>query len=51
LDEASHVGVVLNVVRKVNKSLSYITTGQNVPNDIEECQGKRLAQLILGQKL
>lgn len=51
LDEASHVGVVLNVVRKVNKSLSYITTGQNVPNDIEECQGRRLAQLILGQKL
>src|SRR5262249_35612966 len=28
LDEAAHVGVVLNVVRKVNKSLSYVTTGQ-----------------------
>ena len=34
LDEAAHVGVVLNVVRKVNKRLSYITTGQNLPNDI-----------------
>ncbi len=47
LDEAAHVGVVLNVVRKVNKSLSYITTGQDVPDDIEVGQAKRLAQLIL----
>ena len=35
LDEAAHVGVVLNVVRKVNKALSYVTTGQDVPDDIE----------------
>jgi flagellar biosynthesis protein FlhF len=48
LDEASHVGVVLNVVRKVNKSLSYVTTGQDVPDDIEVGRGRRLAQLILG---
>jgi flagellar biosynthesis protein FlhF len=48
LDEAAHVGVMLNVVRKVNKSLSYVTTGQDVPDDIEECRGKRLAQMILG---
>ena len=27
LDEAAHVGVVLNVIRKTNKTLSYITTG------------------------
>jgi flagellar biosynthesis protein FlhF len=48
LDEAVHVGVVLNVVRKVNKALSYITTGQDVPDDIEVGVGRRLAQLILG---
>jgi flagellar biosynthesis protein FlhF len=48
IDEAAHVGVVLNVVRKVNKSLSYITTGQDVPDDIEVGRGRRLAQLILG---
>lgn len=48
LDEAAHVGVVLNVVRKVNKSLSYVTTGQDVPDDIEVGRGRRLAQLILG---
>jgi len=51
LDEAAHVGVVLNIVRKVNKSLSYITTGQDVPDDIEVARGRRLAQLILGDAL
>lgn len=47
IDEAAHVGVVLNVIKKVNKSLSYITTGQDVPDDIEVGRGRRLAQLIL----
>ncbi len=51
LDEAAHVGVVLNTLRKVNKGLSYITTGQDVPDDIEVGKGKRLAQLILGGSL
>ncbi|HEX4796165.1 MAG TPA: flagellar biosynthesis protein FlhF [Humisphaera sp.] len=51
IDEAAHVGVVLNVIRKINKSLSYITTGQDVPDDIEVGKGKRLAQLILGSGL
>jgi flagellar biosynthesis protein FlhF len=45
------VGVVFNVIRKVNKALSYVTTGQDVPDDIEVGRGKRLAQLILGGKL
>jgi flagellar biosynthesis protein FlhF len=49
VDEAAHLGMVLNVVRKVNKELSYITTGQDVPDDIEVSGGKRLAQLILGK--
>jgi flagellar biosynthesis protein FlhF len=51
IDEAAHVGIVLNVVRKVNKGLSYITTGQNVPDDIEVGRGKRLAQLILSNNV
>jgi flagellar biosynthesis protein FlhF len=49
LDEAAHVGVVLNVIRKVNKSLSYVTTGQAVPNDIEVGRGRMLARMILGE--
>jgi len=48
LDEAVHVGVVLNVVNKVNKTLSYVTTGQNVPDDIEVGKGSKLAQMLLG---
>lgn len=51
LDEAPHLGIVLNVVRKANKCLSYITTGQDVPDDIEVGHGKRLAELILGESL
>ncbi|MFI5377748.1 MAG: flagellar biosynthesis protein FlhF [Tepidisphaerales bacterium] len=48
LDEAVHVGVVFNVIRKVNKALSYITTGQDVPDHIEVGHGRSLAQLIIG---
>jgi flagellar biosynthesis protein FlhF len=47
LDEAVHIGVVLNVARKVGKALSYVTTGQDVPDDIEVGKGRRLAELIL----
>ena len=49
LDEAAQLGVLLNVVRKTNKALSYVTTGQDVPDDIEVGQGRRLAQLVMGE--
>lgn len=49
IDEAAAVGVVLNVARKLNKAISYITTGQDVPDDIEVFRGRRLAELILGE--
>jgi flagellar biosynthesis protein FlhF len=49
LDEAVHMGVVFNVIHKVNKALSYVTTGQDVPDDIEVGHGRRLAKLILGE--
>jgi flagellar biosynthesis protein FlhF len=49
LDEAVTLGVVFNVVRRVNKQLSYVTTGQEVPHQIEPGRGQRLADLILGQ--
>jgi flagellar biosynthesis protein FlhF len=48
LDEAANLGLMLNVVRATNRSLSYITNGQNVPDDIEVVGGRRLARLILG---
>lgn len=51
LDEAANVGVLLNVARKASKSISYFTTGQDVPDDIEQARGRRLAQLIMGDEL
>ena len=51
LDEAVSFGVLVNVARKVNKQLSYVTTGQEVPHQIEPGQGERLAGLILGEKV
>ena len=48
LDEAVTFGVLLNVAQQVNKPLSYITTGQEVPHQIEPCCSTRLAELVLG---
>ena len=50
LDEAVNFGVLLNVARKVDKSLSYVTTGQEVPNQIEVGNANRLAALVLGEQ-
>lgn len=51
LDEAVSFGVLLNVARKVNKRLSYVTTGQEVPHQIEPGTPGRLAALVLGQEV
>jgi len=51
LDEAVSFGILLNVARKASKALSYITTGQDVPDHVEVGQPRRLARLILGEKL
>ncbi len=50
LDEAISFGVVLSVFKKIDASLSYITTGQDVPDDIEVGNPRRLAQLLLGME-
>jgi len=48
LDESIGFGVVLSVLRKIDASISYITTGQDVPDDIEVGNGRKLAQMLLG---
>jgi len=48
LDEAVSFGVLLNVVRRVNKRLSYVPTGQEVPHQIEPGRSEHLAGLIMG---
>jgi flagellar biosynthesis protein FlhF len=47
LDEAIGLGVILNVIRRLNLRLSYLTTGQDVPDDIEVGHCRRIAELIL----
>lgn len=51
LDEAVGLGVILNVVRKLNLRLSYLTTGQDVPDDIEVGHCRRIAEMILGRRV
>ncbi|MEO0476930.1 MAG: flagellar biosynthesis protein FlhF [Planctomycetota bacterium] len=49
LDEAVTGGVLLNVARRVGKKVSYITTGQEVPHEIEPGDSDRLASLVMGE--
>ena len=51
LDEAVSFGVLINVIQKVGKELSFITTGQEVPDDIEAGEARRLAELVLGAEI
>jgi flagellar biosynthesis protein FlhF len=46
LDEVIGCGVVLNVMQRLNIALSHVTTGQNVPDDLEIACKSRLAELI-----
>jgi flagellar biosynthesis protein FlhF len=48
LDETSTYGSILNIIERAGKPLSFVTTGQNVPNDIKFVDGEKLANLILG---
>ncbi|MCH8880857.1 MAG: flagellar biosynthesis protein FlhF [Planctomycetes bacterium] len=48
LDEAVGIGTLLAVCRKLDAKLSYVTTGQDVPSDIEESDGRKLAEMIVG---
>lgn len=47
LDEASNLGTVFNLLYQFPAALSYVTTGQNVPDDIELADPQQLANLIL----
>lgn len=48
LDEATSLGALLPVIRQSRLPLSYLTNGQNVPEDIEVAEPARVARLILG---
>ena len=47
LDESASFGVLINVLRRTTAKLSFVTTGQEVPDDIEPGRPERLARLVL----
>lgn len=49
LDEAAGMGTLLSAARKIPLPISYMTTGQDVPDDIEPANASRIARLVLGQ--
>lgn len=49
LDEATGLGNLLPLLRSCNLPLSYLTNGQNVPDDIEPADPRKLARMLLGR--
>lgn len=50
LDESVNFGVLVTVARKVALKLSFVTTGQEVPDHIEVGRADRIARLLLEGK-
>lgn len=50
LDETTSYGCIYNVAKKSNKPISYITVGQNVPDDIKVPSKDEIIKLILGEE-
>lgn len=48
LDETNTIGNIINIKCKYSAKLSYITTGQNVPEDIEIVAPSEIAKRLLG---
>ena len=47
IDETASLGMIINLLRDKKYSLSYITTGQSVPDDIERANSDVLANFLL----
>ncbi|KOA76720.1 flagellar biosynthesis regulator FlhF [Clostridium botulinum] len=49
LDETTTYGSILNILSNANKPLSFVTTGQNVPDDFKKITSEEIARLVLGE--
>ncbi len=47
IDETGSLGMVLNLLRNENLSMSYVTTGQSVPDDIEVASADVLTNIFI----
>lgn len=50
LDEVGAWGNILNIADYAKKPLSYVTMGQNVPDDISQADTEKLADNIIGRR-
>jgi len=50
LDEATGLGSLLPLLRDCRLPLSYVTNGQNVPDDIAAADRRKLARIVLGME-
>lgn len=48
LDESSTLGSMVNICHLTGKSISYVTSGQNVPDDFEILKPEKIAKTLLG---
>ncbi|MCS7308635.1 MAG: flagellar biosynthesis protein FlhF [Armatimonadota bacterium] len=48
LDESTAFGNILNVAVRYPLPISYVTTGQRVPEDVEVAEANKLASLVVG---
>ena len=48
LDEADHLGSIINICCLAAKKVAYVTFGQNVPDDIEAVKADKIAKSLLG---
>ena len=51
LDETSSSGIMLNMRLYTKRPLSYVTWGQNVPDDIGKVDAQKIAKKLLGGTL
>jgi len=50
LDEATSLGHLASLIRACRLPVSYLTDGQNVPDDIQVAERRKLAQMVLGME-
>lgn len=50
MDEAAAYGIILNCCCMTGKALSYMTTGQNVPDDIEIIDPDKIVNILMGRQ-
>jgi len=49
VDESDNLGIILNTRFFMKNPLSYITTGQNVPEDIEIANANKISKSLIGE--